>query len=321
MARVIWVEVVSRSGQVVTRHRCAGPALRIGRSYRSDVIVDDPAVAPDHLRVTQSDDGAILVEGVPGQTGSADGSFAIGGERRERSLIDGDTVLRIGHTALRIRDETYAVPAAAAIAEPKPRWIELAVLIVVTLLINGLLVWLNETSEPKFLRDAGAVGVLAGGVLLWSGLWALISRIFAGAARFPRHLGIAASAFLFYTIYSLLAEAAAFSLSSAAIAGNLEAGLLVVLGIACFLHLQSIAPSRPRLKAGVIVLLVVTGIAVQITGHLEQLKNGQQPNIARTTFPPAFRLARAESEDQFFAAVDALRRQLEADRTASAAGR
>jgi len=121
MARVIWVEILSRGGQVVARHRCAGPELRIGRSYQSDVIIDDPAVAPDHLHVTRGEDGAILVVAA-----SANSPFAIHGERRERDLVDGDTVLRIGHTSLRIRDETYAVPAAAGIVEPKPLWFALS---------------------------------------------------------------------------------------------------------------------------------------------------------------------------------------------------
>lgn len=315
---MIWVEILTRGGLVTARYRCAGPELHIGRSYRNDVIIDDPTVAPDHLRVTQSDDGALLVEAAPVDTGGESSGFAIRGERHERSLVDGNTVLRIGHTSLRIRDETYAVPAAAVVIEPKPRWIELSALIVVALMINGVTIWLNETSEPKFSRDVAAMAGLAAALLLWSGLWALISRIFAGAARLPRHLGIAVGAFLVYTIYTILAEAAAFSLSSAAIAGNLETGLWVVLGVACFLHLQTIAPSRPWLKAGCVALLVVAGITVQVTNHLEQLKNGLQPSIARTTFPPAFRLARAASEDQFFAAVGALRPKLEADREAGA---
>ncbi len=319
MARVIWVEILTRGGQVTARYRCAGPELRIGRSYRNDVIIDDPTVAPYHLRVTQGDDGAILVEAAPVDTGGESSAFTIRGERRERSLVDGNTVLRIGHTSLRIRDETFAVPAAAVVVEPKPRWIELGALIAAALAINGLTIWLNETAEPKFSRDVAAMAALAGAVLLWSGLWALISRIFAGASRFPRHLGIAAGAFLVYSIYTILAEVAAFSLSSAAIAGNLEAGLWVVLGVACFLHLQAIAPTRPWLKAGAVALLVVAGIIVQVTNHLEQLKTGLQPSIARTNFPPAFRLARAESEDQFFAAVGALREKLEADRAAGAA--
>jgi hypothetical protein len=313
MAPVIWIEILSRGGQVIARHRCAGSELRIGRSYHSDVIIDDPTVAPDHLRVTQGDDGAILAEATSEAT-----AFTIKGERRERSLVDGDTVLRIGHTSLRIRDETYPVPAAASVVEPKTRWIELSALIIVALLINGATLWLNEISEPRLSRYvAGMVG-LGAAVLLWSGLWALVSRIFAGAARFPRHLGIAAGAFLVYTIYSILAGFLAFSLSSGLISGNVATGFWVVLGVACFLHLQVIAPSHAWVKAGIIAVLVIAGIAAQLANRSEQLKNGAQPSIAETTFPPTFRLARAHSAEQFFTAVDGLREELDADRKAGA---
>lgn len=313
MARVIWIEIVTRSGQVVARHRCSGPALRIGRSYQSDVIVDDPTVAADHLRVAQSDDGAIVVEAA-----GESSPFSIRGERRERSLVDGDTVLRIGDTFLRIRDETYAVAAAAVVVEPTPRWLELSVLIAVALLINGATLWLNETGEPKFSRYATGIAALGAALLLWPGLWALVSRIFAGAARFPRHLGIAAGAFLVYTVYAILAQLLAFSLSSGVIAGNIATGFWVVLGIACFLHLQVIAPSHVPIKAGIIAVLVLAGIAAQFANRAEQLRNGMQPNLAQTTFPPAFRLARAKDEAQFFATVDGLRAELDADRKAGA---
>jgi hypothetical protein len=310
---MIWVEILSRGGQVVSRHRCTGPEFRIGRSYHNDVIIDDPTVAPDHLRVTQGADGAILVEAVSEAT-----PFLVKGDRHERSLVDGDMVLRIGHTALRLRDESYAVPAATLVVETKPRWIELASLVVIALLINGLTLWLNEISEPRLSRYvAGMVG-LGAAVLLWSGLWALVSRIFVGAARFPRHLGIAAGAFLVYTLYTILAEALAFSLSSGVIFGNVAAGFWIVLGIACFLHLQVIAPTHAAIKAGIIAILVLAGIAAQLANHAEQLKNGAQPSIAETTFPPALRLARAQSADQFFTAVDNLREKLDADRKAGA---
>jgi hypothetical protein len=313
MARVIWIEILTRSGQVAARHRCAGPVLSIGRSYHSDVIIDDPAITPDHLRVTQSDDGAILVEAA-----SAGSPFTIHGERRERGLVDGDTVLRIGHTSLRIRDENYAVPAASVVVEPKPRWVELGVLIVVALLINGATLWLNEIAEPKFSRYVAGIVGLGAAVLLWSGAWALISRIFAGTARFPRHLAIASGAFLVYTLYTILAEALAFSLSSGPIFGNVATGFGVILGVACFLHLQVIAPSHAPVKAGIIAVLVVAGIAAQLANRAEQVKNGAQPYIAETTFPPAFRLARPKSSDQFFATVGGLRTALDVDRNTGA---
>lgn len=313
MAQVIWVEILTRGGQVAARHRCAGPVLRIGRSYQSDVIVDDPTVAADHLRVTQGEDGAILVEAA-----STASPFTIKSERRERSLVDGDTVLRIGHTLLRFRDEHYAVPAASMVVEPKPRWIELGVLIVVVLLINGASLWLNEIAEPKFSRYVTGMAGLVAVVLLWSGLWAIVSRIFVGASRFPRHLAIASGAFFVYTVYTLLAEVTAFSLSSGTIAGNVTAGLWVILGIACFLHLQVIAPSHAPVKAGIIAVLVVAAIAAQLANRAEQIKNGAQPSIAETTFPPAFRLARPQSSDQFFAAVGGMRTALDAERQAGA---
>ena len=209
-------------------------------------------------------------------------------------------------------------PPRRVVVEPKPRWIELAALIVAALVINGVTIWLNETAEPKFSRDVGAMVALAGAVLLWSGLWALISRIFAGASRFPRHLGIAAGAFLVYTIYTIFAEATAFSLSSARSSAMSKPGF----GSCSASPVSFICkPSRrptPWLKAGIVALLVIAGIAVQVTNHLEQLKNGAAAEHRRTNFPPAFRLARAESEDQFFTAVDALREKLEADRKAGA---
>ena len=228
---------VATSSRVIA---APAPSCASARSYRSDVIIDDPAVAPDHLRVMQGEDGAIVVEAASDSTG-----FAIDGERRQRSLIDGDTVLRVGHTALRIRDETYAEPAAAAIAVQRPRWVELGALIVAALLINGATLWLDETSEPKLSRYvAGMVG-LGAVVLLWSGLWGLVSRIFAGTARFPRHLAIAAGAFLFYTVYSILAEALAFSLSSGLIFGNIATGFLDRAGD-CLLPTSPCNRANPR---------------------------------------------------------------------------
>jgi hypothetical protein len=56
---------------------------------------------------------------------------------------------------------------------------------------------------------------------------------------------------------------------------------------------------------------------MQLANQLDQLKNGLQPAIARTTFPPAFRLARPKSEDQFFAGVAALKDKLDDDRDAA----
>lgn len=311
MAEVIWIELLSRHGHVATRFRCAGPELRIGRSYRNDVVIDDTAVAPEHLRITQGTDGALVAEALETQ------SFAIAGARRERSLIDGDTVLRIGHTLLRVRGADYPVPVEMP-ARPVS-WATSAALIVVTLALNGLVLWLDETTEPKATHYIASIAALAAVVLVWTALWAIASRIFSAQARFGRNLTIGVAGILAYTIYHMLENMLAFAFSSAAIANYAFIGLWLLLGAVCFFHLQSIAATRPFLKIAILAGLAVAVTGYQIANQLD-LANPvrQQPVFARSLLPPAFRLARVKSEDGFFAEIGAMKSKLDADRAAAA---
>src|SRR6202035_999762 len=48
---MIWIEILSRHRDIAARFRIPGPEARIGRGYDNDVILDDPYVAAQHLRV------------------------------------------------------------------------------------------------------------------------------------------------------------------------------------------------------------------------------------------------------------------------------
>ena len=111
-----WVEVLGRrthdAREVLHRHKFEGRAT-IGRGYGNDVILDDPYVAPEHLRVSEDDNGHLWVEDL----GSANGSIASIGSspattRQEavtRLLIADEANLTIGHTQIRIRDRKSVV--------------------------------------------------------------------------------------------------------------------------------------------------------------------------------------------------------------------
>lgn len=312
MAEVIWIELLSRHGHVGARFRCIGPEIRIGRSYRNDVVIDDTAVAPEHLRITQGADGAIVAEALEAE------SFAIAGERRDRSLVDGDTVLRIGHTLLRVRGADYPVPAQMP-ARPTS-WVTPTALVVITLALNGLVLWLDETTEPKLTRYIGSIAALAAAALVWTALWAVFSRIFSGQARFGRNLTIGVAGILAYTIYHMLSDALAFAFASAAIANYAFIGLWLLLGAVCFFHLQSIAATRPLLKTAIVGGLAVCVIGFQLANQFDLANPVRQlPIYARSLLPPAFRLARVKSEDGFVAEIDAMKSKLDADRVTAAA--
>jgi hypothetical protein len=94
---MIWVEILSRHRDVATRLRVAGPEARIGRGYDNDVVVDDPYVAAQHLRIFRDDAGQLVAEDV----GSANGMFLDRGkDRLGRIVIDGVRPIRIGQTLL-----------------------------------------------------------------------------------------------------------------------------------------------------------------------------------------------------------------------------
>ena len=62
MAAVMWIEVLARDGEVQLRSRIETPEARIGRAFDNDIVVNDPHVAPHHLRIFRGEDGELVAE-------------------------------------------------------------------------------------------------------------------------------------------------------------------------------------------------------------------------------------------------------------------
>ena len=108
---MIWVEILSHHRDVEASIRVSGPEALIGRGYDNDVIVDDPYVAVQHLRIFRDNSGQIVAEDV----GSANGTFLDGGkDRLQRIVIDGAKPIRIGQTFLRVRAPDFVVDGYAS---------------------------------------------------------------------------------------------------------------------------------------------------------------------------------------------------------------
>ncbi|MGH7088358.1 MAG: FHA domain-containing protein, partial [Stellaceae bacterium] len=188
MDEVIWVEVLSRHGSVLARHRCTGRGIRIGRAYTNDVMLDDAYVAPEHAHIVRDETGRLLVEDL----GTANGIFAEHGRKRlDRLALDGDSVFRLGQTFLRVRGAGEAVAPERQLGIRTRRLPAIAALFLTVVLGETLALWLRDYSEPQ--AETYVVPLLGGLILVggWSGLWSLISRVFAGSARFEQNLLIA----------------------------------------------------------------------------------------------------------------------------------
>jgi len=311
MEGVVWIEVLSRSREVIARHRCPGSDIRVGRAYENDLVLDDPYVAPHHLRIWRSEAGSWVAEDL----GSANGLYLDHGRDKFGWLeLDGNRPIRVGHTYLRIREAGHAVAPERTYQSHSRVWPALVGLGMLLVGIDAGSIWLGDTSEPKL--SPYLVSVLTVAVLLaaWTAAWSVLSRIFSGQARFERNFLIALSGLVVYSLYREFADAAAFAFSWRALAAYQYVGIWSLLAGVCFLHLREVSPTRLKLKAGLVAALLATGIGVQLLNQSELRSGIDRQTTALRLLPPAFRLTSPQDETTFFADIETLKTKLDQDR-------
>ncbi|MBV8653330.1 MAG: FHA domain-containing protein [Alphaproteobacteria bacterium] len=312
MGEIIWVEILSRQRNVEARHRCMGPLIHIGRAYHNDVVLDDPFVAPQHLRISRNESGLLVAEDL----GSTNG---IAGERcrarEERIVVDGDRPIRIGHTTLRIREEGYPVAPERPIQPQRRLWPYALAIAAAILAIEIGALWLGQTTEPKLTLYLTPLLILSLLTLGWTGGWAVLARIFAGQAYFERNLIIALSGLLAYSLYDELVGLTSFSLSWRLLATYQYVGSLCILAVTCFRHLRTIGPARSWLKGGILAALVCLAVATQTLRQSEAGFGFESRLATHRLLPPSLRLTPLKSEDTFFADVERLKKRLDHART------
>src|SRR5438874_270949 len=93
-----FIEILARSGDVLQRHRVDALPIRIGRGYDNDFIVDDDYAAPHHAVVDADASGQLVLRDLATRNG-----IVHKGRRQASLALSGDTVVRIGHTSIRVR--------------------------------------------------------------------------------------------------------------------------------------------------------------------------------------------------------------------------
>jgi pSer/pThr/pTyr-binding forkhead associated (FHA) protein len=292
---MIWIEVLSRHHEVVSRYRSDEEA-RIGRAYDNDVVLDDPFVAPHHLRIGRDDTGKLVAEDLDTVNGlyTTDPS-----QRVARVALDGELVLRIGRTLLRVRMPGFSVAPERKAGPVVQVWPLVAALSLTVIVLSALTLWLNETHETqpsRYLLPLLGVVIV---VLVWTTGWTVLSRIFTGSAHFDVHLLIALCGLLAFFLFGELADYGSFALSSRGLAEYSYIGNWMLFAALCFVHLRAMGSGRIPLKAGAVAAIAVVAIAAQSVSRSDESSLVGQQSYLQGLKPPAFRLKRAQSLDGF----------------------
>jgi pSer/pThr/pTyr-binding forkhead associated (FHA) protein len=294
-----------------------GDEARVGRAFDNDVVVDDPHVAPHHLRIFRGEDGELVAEDL----GTLNGLYPEHGANRVTRLpLAKEPGIRIGRTTLRVHDALHEVVPEKLMTPPRAhaRWAAILGGALLALLL--LLQWLSFTAEPSvnliLLPLLGFVTALA----LWTSLWAVLSRIFFGQARFALQLRIAVTAFLALVLWDQLTESLSFGLAWREMAEYAGLGAWAVLAATCYAHLHTIGPRHMRFAMGLVIALIGAGAALQYVRQSETRNLfGQRASLGDLR-PPALRLVPLASADEFFQRAEGTRKKVDQARVKEPSG-
>jgi len=315
--RILFIEQLARDGSVAARSAVRQVPFTIGRAYDNDLILDDPHVAPHHLRIEREADGTLVARDLSTHNGllalapSGRHARAVG-----RLALDDDVLARIGHTVLRTRASDHPVPAERPAAREGllERPVTAAVALFGVLLVALYEAWL-AAEGPRDSDGLFSLPLTVGGtVTLWGGAWALLSRLFTHRARFAAHLTIGATGLLAIEGAGMVIGTAAFALGSSLLAGYAFVPLFGAVGAIVYAHLALIQPGhavRSALAAGLVGLLAAGVPAVR---HVQQHGSAAEPTFLSDFSWPALRLRHAVSEDGFFAAAQKLQAEVDQGR-------
>lgn len=297
-SEVFWIETLSRHHDVLSRQRCLASELRIGRGYDNDVILDDPHVAANHLSIRRGPDGRLVVEDL----GSRGGLYiSKAQEPVRRAVIDGHTLLRIGSTLLRVRTSDHVVEPERPLTGNQGLWPQALALVATVSGLTLLNLWWEDFDEPQVSHYATRLLLLLTVGMVWTTMWAVVSRVFGGAMRYGRHLAIAFGGLLALSLYESATQAGAYALANGTFLRYTYVGSWLLFGGACLLHLFAISPRHPVLKSASVVLMVALAIGGETLSQGDMRRMMGASSVARHLEPPAFRLKSPSSTGQFFA--------------------
>lgn len=301
------IEVLDRFGKVKERHKVEQFPLKIGRSYKNDIIIDDNYVSPEHVELMLDGDGHILATDLH----SDNGMFTLHPlVRHDIMTLEDDQRIRIGHTDIRIRSEGFEVKETFFDHGRPSEWHLLMTnalfLPLIWAMTAGILManqYFATTHEVHFNQVLGGVLPVFIVVAIWTFIWSIVSKIITHKFYFAYHgifVGLLLSGFYFIELAFEYLEFI-YPISGLADLLTIFSDLAFVF-LLFYGHLRQSTHfnrKKTRVSSGITTIIIV-GVAYLIA-YVNEPQYQSQPIYSGIMKPPTFVLRKPVSIDDFFA--------------------
>jgi len=291
-----FIETLARNGDVLHRHRVDKLPITIGRGYNNDFILDDAHTAPNHAVVELAEDGALVMRDLGSQNG-----IVVHGKRQASVPISGTTVVRLGHTRLRVRDAAF--PVEAEVTDTTMHAWEggvpaLAGMALIALFV-GITEALSDTGAFQAIRYLLVIASGIGAGMVWSGIWALANRLFAGHARLGRHLFILGSGLVAIGAWKALSSVLAYAWSAEVFTRYGNHVVMLILVVMIYNHLRTVKPHKPRAFISSCAVFLALGSGLILMRNYEGAGRLRDELYMSVILPPAVRHSKDHGVDEF----------------------
>jgi hypothetical protein len=301
--------------------------LTLGRALDNHIVIDDPFVAAHHALMDIASDGSLQltaldsVNGVQLDTQNSAVNHLLSGHTR--ALPVSGAVLKLGNTRLRLRlphealaPEQLLPPLSSAVSAAVPASTGTSSLLWPWWAGLGLMAF--EVASHWIGLDPGAdfsawLPLLLGvpvAVVVWCGVWALLSKLFNHHFDFSGHLRLALPWFL-----ALALAQALWPQISAAMASPFLWRLtpLLMVALAAFLvraHLSHVLPNKRQAVAVGVAAMALGAVGISAIVNYRSHDSLSSASYMSTLPLPALRLGSTSGEQKLVQALAPLAAQL-----------
>ena len=306
-----FIETLARNGDVLHRHQLSSLPIRIGRAYDNDFIVDDDYAAPRHALVDIDSQNRLVLHDLGSKNG-----VVKNGKRLPSLALSGDTVVRIGHTSLRVRAADFPVPAEL-LDRTMHGWegaLPGMAGMLLAAIVAFVMTWLFDTRafQPTLYLQALAAGV--GGAVAWGGAWAFANRLFGRHARLGRHIFIIGSGAAALLTWEAVSNVAAYAFALEGLTRYGSHGVIALAAGIVYFHLATVKPQLRLRFRWVCLLFAVVASGLTLIANVQRSGRMADELYMGVVLPPSMRASPDHGVDAYIDQVEAMKEQVDRER-------